>query len=46
VPSRFEIIVDQFISPRVQREIARLLAFAGDPEMLDAAPRVPEIPNL
>jgi hypothetical protein len=43
VAGRLEVIVDQFVGAWVQRQIPRLLALAGDPEMRDAAPRVAEI---
>ena len=43
--ARLEVIVDQFVGARVQWQIPRLLALAGDPEMRDSAPGMPEIPD-
>ena len=45
VTSRLEIIVDQPVGPRMQRQIARLAAFAGHLEMRHAFARVPKNPG-
>ena len=44
VPGRLEVVVDQLVGARMERQIPRLLALAGDLEMRHATPRVPEIP--
>ena len=41
-----EVIVDQSVGPRMQRQVARLAAFAGHFEMRHAFARVPKIPDL
>ena len=41
-----EVIVDQRVGARMQRQIPRLLALAGDLQMRHAPPRVPEILDL
>ena len=43
VPGGLEVIVDELVRARVQWEIARLLALAGDLEMGDPAPGVSKI---
>ena len=41
-----EIVVDQSVGPRMQRQVARLAAFAGHFEMRHAFARVAEILHL
>ena len=43
VPGGVEVVVDQSMRARIQRQIARLAAFAGDFQMRHAFARVPEI---
>ena len=38
--------MDELVGARVQRQIPRLLAFAGNLKMRHAAPRLPEVPDL
>ena len=46
VPGRIEIIVNERMGAGMQRQIARLAAFAGHLEMRHAFARVPEVPHL
>ncbi len=46
VPGDLEVVMDQRVGSRVQPEIARLFALAGDAEMRNAAPRMPEVADL
>jgi hypothetical protein len=38
MPGGVEVIVDELVGARVQRQIPRLLALAGDLDMRNAAP--------
>ena len=46
VPGRLEIFVNERVGAGMQRQIARLAAFAGHLEMRHAFARVPEVPDL
>jgi hypothetical protein len=46
MPSGVQVIVDQLVGARVQRQIAGLLALAGNLQVRHTPPRVPEILDL
>ena len=46
VPGGGEVVVDERVGAGMQRQIARLAAFAGHLQMRHAFPRVPEVPHL
>ena len=46
VTGRLEVVIDKPVGPRVQRQVARLAAFAGHFEMRHALSRAPKIPDL